>query len=171
MPQLFFFVWVTGFQGFWEIIFVSGNLMWWKSSNCYFIDGNYFWILHDWLYGNHTEMELWFLWNLVTYKYICSHASLGLDMRLSDTVCISTNLVNYRMRMWTSGNVLSFSLRITAWFWCIFPQTQSPPDPVTQFARGYEDYLQCPLQVYSHFYYDLISFDFVTGIKDFLWSF
>ncbi|KAL5020885.1 hypothetical protein ScPMuIL_000040 [Solemya velum] len=25
-------------------------------------------------------------------------------------------------------------------------QTQSPPDPVTQFAKGYEDYLQCPLQ-------------------------
>lgn len=26
-------------------------------------------------------------------------------------------------------------------------ETQEPPDNVAQFAKGYEDFLQCPLQV------------------------
>lgn len=29
---------------------------------------------------------------------------------------------------------------------CLFFQTLPAPDTVTQFAKGYEDYLQCPLQ-------------------------
>lgn len=38
---------------------------------------------------------------------------------------------------------------ITQLITCVFflPQTRSPPDPITQFAKGYEDYLQSPLQV------------------------
>ena len=39
------------------------------------------------------------------------------------------------------------------------PQNQDPPDKVMQFAKGYEDYLQCPLQVRYNHYYRCVTFD------------
>ena len=42
------------------------------------------------------------------------------------------------------NNILNFSMSLG--YMNIIFQTRPVPDTVSQFARGYEDYLQCPLQ-------------------------